>query len=269
MPIANINGVNLNYEMAGEGFPIFFAHGMTGSHHDWVNQVPALTSKYKMITWDCLGHGKSEAPTSENDYSIEIFAEAISSLLKHLQVNKCCLVGHSMGGFTALEFVISHPEIISALVLVDTSSGDFERAPGYDEIRKKLDELARTEGLEAAFEYGVAHNPMTQERFKKHPELREISKQKTMQTSVDGYVYAPRTFLQWQPVTPRLSEIKAPTLIFLGEEDTNFIKASNALKEGIPNSRLEIIPNVGHSPHEEAPDAFNNVLLKFLEEVLS
>ena len=59
MPITKINGVNLNYETAGEGFPIFFAHGMTGSHHDWANQVPVLTPKYRVVAWDCLGHGKS------------------------------------------------------------------------------------------------------------------------------------------------------------------------------------------------------------------
>ena len=173
-----------------------------------------------------------------------------------------------MGGFTALQLVLDHPEVVSALVLVDTSSGEFERVPGYAEVREKLDELARTEGLEAAFEYNVAHNPQVQERFEKHPELREVSKQRAMQTSVDGYIYVPRAFSRWQSVTSRLSEIKVPTLIFLGEEDTNFIKASQIMKDGIANSRLITVPGVGHNPHEEAPQIFNEALLKFLDEAI-
>lgn len=264
MPTATINGMKLNYEETGKGFPVFFAHGMTGSLHDWDSQFQALAPKYRVIAWDCLGHGKSEAPSSESGYSIHIFAECVYGLLKHLGIKKCCLAGHSMGGFTALQLALDHPEIVAALVLVDTSSGEFERVPGYDQIRVKLDELARTQGLEAAFEYNVTHNPQMQERFSKHPELREISRQKTVRTSVNGFIYVPRSFAQWKSVTPRLSEIRVPTLIFRGEEDTNFIKACETLKNGIRNSGLVVVPGVGHNPHEEAPRTFNQALTDFL-----
>ena len=104
---------------------------------------------------------------------------------------------------------------------------------------QKLDELAENEGLEAAFEYDATHNPARIERFKKtHPEQREIAQKRVMNTSVEGYVYVPRSFGKWQPVTKRLSEIRVPTLIFLGEEDLPFYKATQILKDSIKTSEV-------------------------------
>ena len=65
MPTANVNGVNLNYEVAGEGKAIVFLHGYTGSSQDWTNQVPILAPNYRVITLDQRGHGKSAAPARE------------------------------------------------------------------------------------------------------------------------------------------------------------------------------------------------------------
>jgi pimeloyl-ACP methyl ester carboxylesterase len=198
---------------------------------------------------------------------IPLLAEDILGLLDLLDIRKCCLVGHSIGGFIALQFALSHRNRLAALVLVDTSSGQFGSDPTYAKVRQKLDELARSQGLEAAFEYDAANNPMRIERFKKHPELREISRQKVLMTSVNGYICGPRAIAKWQPVTPRLSEIRVPTLIFWGDEDTAFTEAVKILEKGIAGSALVTVQGVGHNPHEEAPEVFNQALLKFLERV--
>lgn len=267
MPIVRIDNIELYYEVHGEGFSIVFAHGYTGSHADWASQISALAGRNRLIAMDHRGHGRSQAPSSASDYSVAIMADDIYRLLGHLGIETCCLVGHSMGGFTALQLALDHPAIVSALVLVDTSSGEFERVAGYEELRAKLDELARTQGMEAAFEYNAEHNAWVRERFEKHPELREVSRQKMLQTSVDGYVYCAQAIANWSPVTSRLSEIRVPTLIFLGEEDTPFVRPSQIMREAIPRARLAAIPGAGHSPHEEAPEAFNRALIKFLDEV--
>jgi pimeloyl-ACP methyl ester carboxylesterase len=265
MPFASVHGVNLYYESVGEGETVVFLHGYTGSGRDWRHQVDAITPERRTLTIDNRGHGKSDAPTSE-DSSIEIFSEDVYTLLKKLGITSCCLVGHSMGGFMALQLTLDHPEIVSRLILVDTSSGEFEVAPGFVELRAKLDELARNQGMEAAFEYDAAHNPVRIERFQKHPELREVTRQRMLATSVDGYIYTARTFRKWKPVTGRLGEIRVPTLIFWGEEDAGFERASKILEAGIAGSRLISVPDVGHSPHEEAPEIFNKALLEFLSE---
>ncbi len=267
MTIAKINGVDMNYEVTGRGNAIVFLHGMTGSTQDWANQTSVLSPKYRVIARDLRGHGKSAAPSREEEYTIPIFADDVFALLKKLDIKKCCLGGHSIGGFIALQFALEHPDMLAALVLVDTSSGVFARVPGYGQLRRKLDELARSEGLAAAFEYDADNNPMRVERFRRHPELREVSRQRVLMTSVDGYIYGSRAIGKWQPVTSRLSEIKVPTLICWGEEDAGFTEAVQVLKKGIAGSELVAFKGVGHNPHEEAADAFNKALLKFLDRI--
>ena len=267
MPRASINGVDLNYEISGQGEAVVFLHGYTGSTQNWANQVPALSSKYMMVTVDHRGHGKSAAPSNEDDYSVRILSEDTFALLNMLNIEKCCLAGHSLGGFAALQFAIEHQDRLAGLILVDTFSGQFARDPNFAQLRQKLDELARTQGMEAAFEYDAANNPMRIELFKQHPELREISRQRVMQTSVDGYIYMSRAIGKWEPLTSRLSEIKVPTLIFWGEEDLPFAEPSRVMKEGIADSELVVLKGVGHNPHEEAPEVFNEALLKFLGKI--
>lgn len=265
MPKETVNGVQIHYERQGRGETIVFLHGFTGSTRDWDRQTSLFSDGYQTLAVDHRGHGKSDAPAGEAGYSIHQFSEDVHALLKTLAVGSCCLVGHSMGGFMSLQFTLDHPEMVKALVLVDTSSGEWDVAPGYAELRAKLDELALTRGLEAAFEYDCTHNPVRIERFKRHPEQREIARKKVLSTSVPGYVYVPRSFGKWRPVTARLDEIAVPTLIFLGEEDAGFVRASRILNEGIKDSQLVTVPGAGHSPHEEAPEVFNRKLRAFLE----
>jgi len=264
MTSTTINNVRIHYRVSREGPAATLLHGYTGSHQDWAHQIPLLSKRYQVVALDYRGHGKSEAPSAARGYSIELLIQDVRGLLRHLSIPRSCIVGHSMGGFIALELALKYADMVSALVLVDTSSGEFERVPGFAELRARLDELARSEGMEAAFEYNAAHNPLAQQQFERHPELRQVSRQKMLQTSVDGYVFTWRAISEWKPVTERLSEIKVPTLIVVGEEDTPFHRPSQIMKESIANSRLEIIPGVGHSPHEEAADAFNEVLMDFL-----
>ena len=268
MPREKVNGIYLNYEKSGAGETIVFLHGFTGSTRDWDNQTSLFSAQYQTLAVDHRGHGKSDAPPLEEDYAITQSSEDVYALLKKLGVEPCCLVGHSMGGFMSLQFTLDHPEMVKALVLVDTSSGEWEVTPGYAELRAKLDELALSQGLEAAFEYDCTHNPVRVERFKRHPEQREIARKKVTGTSVSGYVYMARSFGKWQPVTRRLNEINVSTLIFLGDEDAGFVRASRILNEGIKDSQLITVSGAGHSPHEETPSVFNENLAAFLKKNL-
>lgn len=268
MPRAYINGVNLYYEVSGVGSSVVLCHRYTGSHQDWMFQIPLLAQKYQVVTMDHRGHGTSDAPTSADAYSVPIFANDVHALLNYLGITKCCLVGHSMGGFVIVQLALDHPNLISSLVLVDTASGSVD-IPGYADVRAKLDEISRKDGMEAAFEYNAEHNPLTRKRFEKYPKLREISKRRMLETSVDGYVYAGRAMSQRKDLTPRLGEILVPTLVVVGEEDSPFRQPSEILAMGIPNARLHVVPQATHSPQEEQPEAFNELLLGFLAEVES
>lgn len=264
MALITLSNVTLNCEQEGKGDAVVFLHGFTGSVRDWTNQIETIKNRYQTIAVDLRGHGKSEAPQQEEGYSIYHNSNDVYQILNRLAVDRCCLVGHSMGGFSALQFALDHPGMLKGLVLVDTSSGEWDVIPGYAELRSKLDELARNEGLDAAFAYDAEHNPARIERFTRHPDQREIARRKVLATSVDAYVYVPRSFATWRPVTDRLHEIAVPTLAFCGDEDTGFFRASRILKDSIGGAELVFVPGAGHSPHEERPDFFNEAFLRFL-----
>jgi 2-succinyl-6-hydroxy-2,4-cyclohexadiene-1-carboxylate synthase len=267
MPIFSVNGVNLNYEVIGQGPVVVFLHGMTGSTQDWINQAAVLSPNYQVVALDMRGHGKSDAPKTEAEYSITIFSQDVLALLELLGIKKCCLGGHSIGGIIALQFALSHSDRLAGLVLVDTSSGQFDEDPKSCRLTQKLFEMASSQGLDAAFEHDAHYNPMKIEIFKKHPNLRELSRKKMLTTSVPGYIYGTRAIAKWQSITPRLSEIRVPTLIYWGDEDAPSAEAAITLEKGIAGSELVTVRGVGHNPHEEAPEVFNQALFKFLERV--
>lgn len=269
MPITNINGVNLNYELTGQGQAVVFLHGGNGNTQDWVNQILVLSSKYKAVALDIRGHGKSETPKVEEEYSIPIIAEDVLGLINLLAINKCCLIGHSFGGFVAIQFAITHQDRLAGLILVDTSSGPYILDTKTSKLTEKLVELASSRGMEAVFSYNARHNPENVEKFKNNPQFREASRQTMSMMSVAAFIWGSRAVAKWQSVTPRLSEIRVPTLIFRGEEDKRFTTAIRILHKGILGSVLITVKGVGHCPHQEAPDVFNRTLLKFLGSVWS
>ena len=105
MPQIQINQVGLYYETVGAGEAVLFLHGFTGSGQDWANQMKAIQNKYQGIALDLRGHGKSAAPAEEKDYSIYLNCDDVYQLLNHLGIDRCCLVGHSMGGRYMTEFM--------------------------------------------------------------------------------------------------------------------------------------------------------------------
>jgi len=177
MPRVNTNGINLYYEVSGSGPNLVLCHGYTGSHQDWMFQVPVLAQKYQVVTIDHRGHGDSDAPSSADAYSIPKLGDDLSALLNYLDIAKCCLVGHSMGGLAALQLALDQPQIISSLVLADTASKPVD-IPGHTDRRAKLLEIARTDSMEAMFDYDARNNPLSRRRFEKYPRLFDRSRQR-------------------------------------------------------------------------------------------
>ncbi|HWY24837.1 MAG TPA: alpha/beta fold hydrolase, partial [Nevskia sp.] len=100
MPYADLPGVRLHYEEAGEGVPLVLLHGIGASRQDWEFNVPALARRYRVITPDLRGFGLSER---SGNYSVATFANDIWQLLEQLEVERFHLIGHSMGGAVALQ----------------------------------------------------------------------------------------------------------------------------------------------------------------------
>ena len=123
MPIINVNGIDLNYEVHGEGYPVVFLHGYVGTVDMWQPQVPVVSREYRFIIYDARGHGESESPPSAGQYSADIVVEDLLQLLEALEIEKSVIGGLSMGGYESLRFYLTHPEKVTALVLMDTGPG--------------------------------------------------------------------------------------------------------------------------------------------------
>jgi proline-specific peptidase len=264
---ATVNGIKLYYEVTGKNKALVMLHGYVGDIEDFRNQINYFSPNYKIYALDQRGRGKSEAPKNPTDYSMKLFVDDVYQWLKLLKVQKFCLVGHSLGGMVSLEFALAHQDMLSCLILTDTSSGS--QAPTLEETAhlEKVFEVARTKGTGSAFEYDLANSPATKARYQKHPETLDRMRKKTLSTPVDGYINVRLASMNRKPVTDRLNEIKVPTLIVYGGDDTPFISASKVLKEGIPNLELVMIPNVGHGPMYEDPNKYNEAISKFLNRV--
>ena len=268
MPHAKVNGIEIHYRETGEGFPVVFVHGYTGNSRNWALTIPALREEFRTISVDLRGHGLSGRPASEDDYALEVMASDVYELLKALEVSECILVGHSMGGMVSQLLTLDHPEVVRALVLVDTAAEVPDGLLHEERLgeRRRLVEVAEKEGMEAVFEEQMRLTPV-HPAMKANPRSIEIWREQFLMTSREAYVACANAMSSRRSLVGELGAITAPTLVICGETDEPFLELSRQMHEAIPGSELVIIPSAGHSPQFETPAEFNRELAEFLAKV--
>jgi pimeloyl-ACP methyl ester carboxylesterase len=239
-----VNGINLHYQVAGNGEPILFLHGGFGTGDlQFKPQFEAFKNDYKLISIDTRGHGQSELDSTPLSY--HLFAEDTYQFLDKLQLDSINIIGFSDGGITGLILAIEHPEKVKNLVVIggntkpDTSAFPQE---AIDWVRDmNVAEMATN--LETSFPN--YHAP------EKLPEFVERMQQLWLEEP--------------NLKDADLNQIQCPTLIIAGENDD--IKASHQeyIQKNIPNSQLHIIPNAGHEVHLEKKEKVNALITKFLK----
>ena len=263
MPTANVNGVRLYYEVTGEGLPLVLAHGGGGDLLQWTYQVPHFSERYRVITFDNRGHGRSETP--ETGYSIGIFSDDILGLLDALSFEKAVLVGLTMGAMTALRFALDHPGRLLGMVLVGASEG------GREAMRDRVEmsaQIAESQGMEMLAEgfCSVVFSPWFQEE--KSGFVADCKK-RMQAASPQGYARSIRALATRPPLKDRLGEIRTKTLVVVGEDDvTEFpLEDADLYVQAIPDARLVKIKKAGHLACIEQPEVFNALLDEFLLEI--
>jgi proline-specific peptidase len=267
LPSITVNGANPYYEDTGEGKPIVFLHGYVGDIEDWRAQINYFSKKYRCLALDQRGRGKGVAPKTQDKYTFDLFVDDVYKWLKKLNIDKFVLDGHSLGGMVSQGFILAHSEMVEALVLTDTASGSFPSSPEMQKCRDKLHEIAFSLGPVAAFDYDYANTQATKDRYTKHPETWDRMREKTRTTSPEGYCYVWGAMQNREDFTPRLSEIKVPTLIYCGTDDVGLIDASKVLQSKIAGSELVWIKDAGHGVMYEKPAPYNEALEKFLKKI--
>jgi 3-oxoadipate enol-lactonase len=269
MPTALINGANIYYESHGSGFPLVFAYGLGGNTGMWAGQVAAMSQRYRFIIWDPRGHGKSDSPPRPEQYGMQISAEDLRGLLDHLEIDWAYVGGLSMGGGIATRFAIAYPERVAALMIIDSASASgVPMSAAMRIMREKTIELCETQGMEEVADYAIETNPNLKTQAEASPEARTNLRRMFLALNRTGYANTIRAMLKTDFPTERLAEIKAPTLVMVGEKDPA-LEPARLTHSKIPGAQLVIIPDAGHLSNLDQPEEFNQHILTFLHHVES
>jgi pimeloyl-ACP methyl ester carboxylesterase len=242
---------------------VVLLHAFPLNAHMWEPQMaPLAANGWRVIAPHVRGvaDGAADPPTT----GIDDYAADVVDLIDALHIEDAVIGGCSMGGYLALALLRLAPNYVRGLLLVDTRSQ--ADAPDALEGRKKLLKMAEEQGPAAVLadmEPKLLGETTRRERPHVAARLRDLA----MRNSNDAVAGMVRALMSRKDSTPLLSEIRVPTLIVVGEEDTITPPAlSQQMHAAIAGSTLEILPGVGHLPNLEAPDAFNAVLTRFLAD---
>jgi pimeloyl-ACP methyl ester carboxylesterase len=253
MARARLNSIEIDYEASGAGPAVLLSHGYSATRRMWDGQHRALGARYRVISWSMRGHGETESPADPAEYSAGRTVGDMHALLGHLGVERAVIGGLSLGGYVSLAFYLEHPERVRALVICDSG-------PGY----RNAD--ARNAWNQRAHERATALETRGLEALGRSREVREAA---TLHRSAQGLAHAARGMLaqEGSHVIDGLGSIRVPTLIIVGDQDQPFLAPCEYMAKKIPGARLEVIRGAGHSSNLDQPEAFNRVLLDFLDRL--
>lgn len=265
--LAEINGAQVYYEVAGTGKAVVFSHAGIADARMWDDQFAAFAARYRVIRFDHRGMGRSSMPPGPYSLSEDIYA-----LLRFLGVERAALIGCSMGGAAALDCTLAHPEAVAALALVDAGMSGQQ----YTE-EDEAEAHAFFDPVEAAIERGDfdAANEMEVHLWVDGPRRRPDQVNPAVRAKVSQMNRATFDRVkeskqgQSQPMEPpaagRLGEVRCPTLVMVGDEDLpEVFKTADMLVAGIPGVRKATIHDAAHLPSMEKPQEFNRLVLDFL-----
>jgi pimeloyl-ACP methyl ester carboxylesterase len=258
---ALINGITIGYDDRGSGPAICLIHGFPLDRRMWGPQVIALASAgYRVITPDLRGFGESDVP--HGPFSMDIFADDMVALIDHLDIGRAIVGGMSMGGYVLLNLLERYPARVAAACFIVSRSG-------VD------DEAGKERRLSMAREVMKSGPRMVADQFEKilfvtktakaRPELVAEVYGWMMEKDAAGVAGGLLAMRGRKDYTGLLNSFHLPTLV-IGAEEDQAVPAENArtLAQGLPQSRLCIIPGAGHLANLEQPNAFNNCLIEFL-----
>jgi len=248
--------IEVGYDELGAGDrPFVLVHGFTGSREDWAEVLAPLSAHGRTVAPDLRGHGETSHGPPEG-YDLPTLVSDLAAFTTAIDAPQFDLLGHSMGGMTALRFALDHPERVRSLILMDTSSAP--PPAGRREIMDAGGKLALAAGMGALFNVmksaGMGDRPPSMLRVEAAvgPEAYWARIQRKIE-AMDPHAFA--NFVgalhDHDPVTDRLGEIRCPTTVIVGVEDLPFVGASRVMAEKIPDADLVEIEDAAHSPQVE------------------
>ena len=266
---AAADGVNIYYEVAGQGYPLLLSHEFAGDITSWEPQVNFFARRYRVITYCHRGYPPSDVPDDPAAYSQEHLVSDMRELLLHLGIERACVGGLSMGGSAAVSFAIAHLSMCRALIVASAGSG----TTGRDRLLaswQALSELMLADGM-GKFAEGYASGPERVQFRRKDPVGWEKFRAGLAAHSAQGSAYTFRGVQMRRPTIYQLEEqlrrIDVPALVLVGDEDEPCLEPGLFMKRTMPRSGLAVFPQSGHTINLEEPALFNWTILDFLTAV--
>jgi 3-oxoadipate enol-lactonase len=260
--IAPLNGTWLYDEMEGQGEAVVFIHGLALDSRMWDLQWIFFSKRFRVIRYDVRGFGQSGRAHDPHNPT-----EDLKALLDYLKIEKAHLVGHSMGGNIALHFAAKYPERVNKVVAVDATLDGFENYTSeFKATINRIVEITSHQGWHDEQQEIWLRSPLMRLYAADDKSIINLS-EITADYNGDHFIN-PRINPNFgQPSTVELlSEIKATTLVIVGEKDDESIqRIGQLLSEKIPHNQKEIIKGAGHLPNMDKPKIFNKIVLKFLK----
>jgi len=254
----DLDGTRIYYEITGSGPTLVLIHGFSLDSRLWEPQVKTFSENYQVLYYDLRGFGKSDLPTGDS-FS---HSKDLKLLLDYFEISKAYILGLSLGGKVAIDFVLQYPEMADALIPVDSALGGYNLIE-FGKSFEGVVELAFSSGIDKA---KVLFGSL--DIFKSASMIPDVANQLwNILTDYSGWHFVnenPAISLE-PPAIQQLKNIDTPTLILVGEFDSaEFHEVSNLLHEQIKDSRKEVLSGVGHVSNLENPEQFNNMVLEFL-----
>ena len=266
---------------SGESVPLLPLHGGPGGGHDYLEPLNALASERPVVFFDQLGCGKSDTPDDVSLWRIDRFVDEVTAVRDALGLDRIHLLGHSWGGWLAIEYMLGAPSGVVSLTLASTSASIpqfvYEAGKLISKLPREMAETMRRLEAEGDFENPEFEAGMM-EFYKRHlcrldpwpdPIMRSLE-------NLDGNIVyetmnGPTEFTvignmkDWNRIE-KLSEIVAPTLITCGRYDELTPACSRTLHQGIMNSRMHVFERSAHMAHLEETESYLQVLSEFLRD---
>ena len=242
--------------------PIIFLHGIGGDSHSWDFQLEEFSKDFKTISWDMPGYGRSKL---EKEMTFEYLGESLIAMLDRLEIDKCHLVGHSMGGMVAQQAIATNSDRFKSVILSATSPA-FGRPNG--DFQKNFI-LARLKPLEAGLTMADLAEKQVPTMIGDEPNSKgvEIALKSMSNLSKETYVASMHCLVTFDR-RDNLSLINLPTLLIAGEKDKNApAPVMEKMGTKISNAEYVCISGAGHLANMERPKKFNNIIYNFIANI--
>jgi pimeloyl-ACP methyl ester carboxylesterase len=273
MKFLELHGDRVAYRDVGDGDEaLLLIHGMAGSSETWRAVIPQLSRRYRVVAPDLLGHGQSAKP--RGDYSLGAFAVWLRDLLDELDISRATIIGQSLGGGVAMQFVYQHPDYCQRLILI--SSGGLGpdvgwtlrllSAPGAEFILPVIaPRPVLTAGNKLRSWFGAAgiSSPRGAEVWSAYSSLSDAETRqaflRTLRSVVDHRGQAVSALNRLHMAA------ELPTMTIWGDQDRIIpVDHAYAAQAARPESRLEVLKGVGHFPHVERPSEVVDLIDDFI-----